>query len=93
MRIITSSIALFAAAVSVSSAISMARAQNVCDQLWVERNDIYKAYGYCFKTARAISYFGNDGCVYQREGDISITREDRIRIGQIIAQERANGCR
>jgi hypothetical protein len=93
MRIITPSIALFAAVVAIGTAISTARAQNVCDQLWVERNDIYKAYGYCFKTARAIAYFGNDGCVYQREGDIPITREDRIRIGQIIAQERANGCR
>jgi hypothetical protein len=93
MRIMPLSIALFAALVPAATAMSTARAQNVCDQLWVERNDIYKAYGYCFKTARAISYFGNDGCVYQREGDIPITREDRIRIGQIIAQERANGCR
>jgi hypothetical protein len=26
--------------------------------LWVERNSYYKEAGYCFKTTRAISYFG-----------------------------------
>lgn len=28
---------------------------NICDDLWVQRNSIYKAYGYCFKTPKAIS--------------------------------------
>jgi hypothetical protein len=32
---------------------------DVCFDLWVQRNSIYKAYGYCFKTPKAISYFGN----------------------------------
>jgi hypothetical protein len=72
---------------------STAYAQDACTQLWVERNAIYKDYGYCFKTARAIRYFGNAGCQYDREGDIPMSREDRARIGQIIAQERAYGCR
>jgi hypothetical protein len=70
-----------------------AKAQDACAQLWVERNSIYKAYGYCFKTARAIGYFGNDGCMYQRERDIPFARQDRAHIGQIVAQERAYGCR
>jgi hypothetical protein len=74
-------------------AASAAKAQDVCGQLWVERNSIYKDYGYCFKTARAIGYFGNGGCVYQREGDIPMRRADRARINQIVAQERAYGCR
>src|SRR5437660_5578352 len=29
-----------------------------CQQVWVERNSMYKAKGYCFKTRRAIEYFG-----------------------------------
>lgn len=70
-----------------------AKAQDACAQLWFERNSIYKAYGYCFKTARAIGYFGNDGCMYGREGDIPFARADRARINQIVAQERAYGCR
>jgi hypothetical protein len=69
-----------------------AQAQDVCAQLWVERNSIYKAYGYCFKTARAIRYFGNAGCVYDREGDIPLSRADRARIQAIRSQERRLGC-
>jgi hypothetical protein len=83
------------AVVARSGAVGMSasRAQDACSQLWVARNSIYKAYGYCFKTARAISYFGNAGCMYDREGDIPLSRADRAQIRQIIAQERAYGCR
>ena len=49
-------------AVLVSSAAAPAVAQNVCQNRWVERNSIYKTAGCRFKTARAIRYFGNDGC-------------------------------
>ena len=45
----------------VLPATTPARA-NVCDDLWVQRNSIYKAYGYCFKTPKA--YFGNARCQY-----------------------------
>src|SRR5690349_15037948 len=38
----------------------------ICDDLWVQRNSIYKAYGYCFKTPKAINYFGNAGCQTMR---------------------------
>jgi hypothetical protein len=63
-----------------------------CEQLWVARNAIYKARGYCFKTPRAISYFGNGGCVHQNEGDIPFTGAERARIAQYQAQERSMGC-
>jgi uncharacterized membrane protein len=63
-----------------------------CDQLWVARNSIYKIRGYCFKTQRAISYFGNAGCIYQNEDDVPLTQADRAQIAQIQAQERAMGC-
>lgn len=64
-----------------------------CDQLWVARNAIYKARGYCFKTQRAIQYFGNAGCIYQNEDDIPFSQAERNLIAQYVAQERAQGCR
>jgi hypothetical protein len=64
-----------------------------CDQLWVARNAIYKARGYCFKTQRAINYFGNAGCIYQNENDIPFTAAERAQIARYVAQERAMGCR
>jgi hypothetical protein len=63
-----------------------------CDQLWIARNSIYKAHGYCFKTQRAIQHFGNAACSYQNEGDIPFTQAERTLIAQYVAQERAQGC-
>jgi hypothetical protein len=63
-----------------------------CDQLWVARNSIYKAHGYCFKTERAIQHFGNGGCTFQNEADIPLTQAERSLIAQYGAQERAQGC-
>ncbi|ALK09195.1 YARHG domain-containing protein [Blastochloris viridis] len=70
------------------------RAQaGICGDLWVERNSIYKANGFCFKTARAISYFGNQGCMYSYESQVPLSRGERIRIEQIRSLERQYGCR
>jgi hypothetical protein len=69
-----------------------AQAQS-CEELWVARNSIFKAYGYCFKTSRAIRYFGNAGCQYDREGDLPMSRRDRARVNDIVRAERAYGCR
>jgi hypothetical protein len=33
-----------------------------CQELWVERNAYYNAFGYCFATVRGTSYFGSEGC-------------------------------
>jgi len=63
-----------------------------CQQLWVERNSYYKAHGYCFKTQRAIRYFGNRGCFIYNEEDVPLTGGERNRIAQIKAQERRFGC-
>jgi hypothetical protein len=64
----------------------------ICDDLWVQRNSIYKAYGYCFKTPKAIAYFGNAGCQYDYEGDIPFSYADKSRVLAIKKQERALGC-
>ena len=71
--------------------VSSASAQS-CQALWVERNSYYKDAGYCFKTDRAISYFGNQGCMYSNEGSVPLPRDVRARIAQITLLERRNGC-
>lgn len=70
------------------------RAQgDICHDLWVERNSIYKANGYCFKTGRAVAYFGNEGCMYDYESQIPMSRGERVRVRQIQSLERQYGCR
>ncbi|HLH88570.1 MAG TPA: YARHG domain-containing protein [Xanthobacteraceae bacterium] len=62
---------------------SYASAQS-CQQLWVERNSFYKDAGYCFKTDRAIAYFGNQA--------VPLSRDARYRIDEIVRLERRMGC-
>ena len=63
-----------------------------CQELWVERNQIYKNHGYCFKTQRAIAYFGNAGCTVRNENALRLGAGDQNRIAQILRQERAQRC-
>lgn len=82
------------ALVTVATTFGSALAQRgTCQGLWVERNSIYKARGYCFKTERGINYFGNAGCRYDSESAIPLSRSERARIAQIQRLERENGCR
>jgi hypothetical protein len=71
--------------------VSSASAQS-CQQLWVERNSYYKDAGYCFKTRRAIAFFGNAGCSYDDEASVPLPRGIRERIAEITATERSRGC-
>jgi YARHG domain len=79
-------------AVALTAMASPADAQGTCQRLWVERNSIYKAAGYCFNTQRGIRYFGNAGCSYDNVRDVPLSDSDRSRIAQIVAQERSIGC-
>jgi hypothetical protein len=91
MRFIATVSTLLVSAATLAAAVAPAYAQS-CQQLWVERNSYYKARGYCFKTDRAIDYFGNGGCRYQNEGQVPLTRGERNRIAEITRLERASGC-
>lgn len=84
-------IGVLVVAASGIGAISAARAQS-CQDLWVERNSYYKQAGYCFKTPRAISYFGNGGCIYDIEASVPLPRNIRARIAEITRIERRSGC-
>ncbi len=78
-------------ALTLGAALAPAYAAS-CQDLWVERNTYYKGAGYCFKTARAISYFGNGGCRYDSESAVPLSSAVRRRIAEIVAQERIQGC-
>lgn len=69
-----------------------AKAQS-CQQLWVQRNSIYKNAGYCFKSRRAIRYFGNGGCSYDSEAAVPLSGSQRARINRIRRLEAEYGCR
>jgi len=80
-------------AAGVMALAPRANAQDVCQRLWVERNSIYKQNGYCFNTPRGVRYFGNAGCQYDDVNQVPLTGWERQRIAEIVAQERAMGCR
>ncbi len=63
-----------------------------CDELWAERNAVYKDAGYCFKTPRAIRAFGNAGCRYDDLADVPLSPRDRAKVADIQRQEQANRC-
>jgi hypothetical protein len=63
-----------------------------CGQLWQQRNSIFKAGGYCFRTPRAIASFGNAGCKYDRIVDVPLSDRDRQLVSAIQAAERAKRC-
>ena len=64
-----------------------------CAQLWYERNAIYKAHGYCFKTDRAIRTFGNEGCNVADESALAYSPQARRTVALIVQVERQKYCR
>ena len=87
-----------AAAAAIGATSVSARAGDVqgdaygCDELWSLRNDIFKANGYCFKSARAISLYGNAGCQYDSESAVPLSSQDRSTLKAIKKSERRQRC-
>ncbi|MFC5419366.1 YARHG domain-containing protein [Bosea eneae] len=63
-----------------------------CEDLWYQRNEIYKAQGYCFRTQRGISAFGNAGCQYDNVEDVPLSATQRRVIADIQRAERTQRC-
>jgi|EndMetStandDraft_3_1072993.scaffolds.fasta_scaffold63285_4 hypothetical protein len=91
MRLPSAALTTLLAAASLATTVSVSHAQT-CQDLWVERNQYYKEAGYCFRTQRAIKYFGNAGCRYDDEGSVPLPRGVRNRIADITRTERNLGC-
>ena len=63
-----------------------------CDQLWYQRNSIFKAAGYCFKTPRGIRRFGNAGCAYDNQSDVPLSDRNRQLINLMQQVEHMKRC-
>lgn len=63
-----------------------------CRALWELRNVIYFDHGYCFKTRRAINFFGNDECHVDDAEDIEFSEVEQHNINAIVAVEDDKGC-
>lgn len=63
-----------------------------CQPLWDVRNTIYKENGYCFHTARAIAYFGNAGCKFDKAEDVPLSAIERHNVLAIKKVEKGKGC-
>jgi hypothetical protein len=85
--------AVFSIVIAMMTGIVAAHASSgLCQSLWVERAAIYKDAGLCFKTPRAIEYFGNAGCTYLREEDVPLSPRAARRIEELMALERSYRC-
>jgi hypothetical protein len=71
---------------------AFARSSDLCGALWTQRNVYYKDAGYCFKTPRAIRYFGNAGCRYDEESAVPLSPSLRNRIADIDRAEHQLAC-
>ena len=67
-------------------------ASSSCEELWSERNAIFKAAGFCFRTPQAIRAFGNAGCQYDDESDVPLSARQRDQVARLRATERQLGC-
>jgi len=63
-----------------------------CDFLYTMRNAIYRQHGYCFKTARAIATFGNDGCSVDNAANLGLNALEQGNAALIARAESIKGC-
>jgi len=63
-----------------------------CDELWFLRNAILDDHGYCFKTEKGISAFGNDGCTFNDIADLDLNGFEDFNIKAISRMEENKGC-
>lgn len=67
-------------------------ASKSCEDLWILRNSIYKDAGYCFKSPKAIKWFGNSGCSYDDEAAVPLNDYQRANAKLLRAVSEKKGC-
>jgi YARHG domain len=92
LLLIPALVAVAAAAIAPASAGDIQGDAYDCKDLWVMRNEIFKNNGFCFKSAKAISYFGNAGCSYDSQAQVPLSETDRIVIRDIKRSVARQGC-
>lgn len=94
----TKCLLVLAAAATLSATTLPASAGDVqgdaydCQELWVMRNQIYKDAGYCFTSPRAITYFGNGGCLYHSQSEVPLSDQQRQTIKMIKKSSARQSC-
>jgi hypothetical protein len=63
-----------------------------CDFLYTMRNEIYAEHHYCFHTPRAISTFGNQGCVSGNPNALGLNAVELANAVTILRAEQSKGC-
>lgn len=63
---------------------------NECIALWKERNSLFNAKGYCFKSGLGLAYFGRAGC---RASMAPLTASEDARVKALLAREARLGCK
>ena len=79
-------------AVNTAPALDSSSDETSCENLWRQRNLIFKTAGYCFRTSRGIAAFGNAGCQFDDEADVPLSVRQRSRVDELRAAERRLGC-
>lgn len=63
-----------------------------CEDLWVLRNSIWNDAGYCFKSSRAVKFFGTHSCRHADQSAVPLNDYQRANVKTIRAVETTNGC-
>lgn len=63
-----------------------------CEDLWILRNSIWKDARYCFKTKRAITAFGNEGCAFADQSAVPLNEYQRRNAETLLSVETEKGC-
>jgi hypothetical protein len=84
--------AVLAAALFACGQAPLPAAAQGCEELWYQRNRIYKEAGYCFRTPRGIRTFGNAGCAYDDEREVPLSARQREVVAGLRETERMLGC-
>ena len=63
-----------------------------CEFLYTIRNAIFAEHHFCFKSPRAITTFGNQGCVTADPNALGLNRIERANAATILKAERTLGC-
>ena len=77
------------AALSLLGLTTMAQAES-CYDLWYERNAIYDAHGFCFKTQLGQQTFDNSDCF---TSNVRLSPAEQQRVEQIKAEEKRRHCK
>jgi hypothetical protein len=86
---LTSALIILASLLPSTGALSQ---EGTCDTLWLQRNEIFKNAGYCFKTPRGIGSFGNAGCRFDEISDLPLSDRERDAVAAIARAETLKGC-